>query len=115
MQTTTDISIQEEWPNEDDEGNLSYDERRAYVLCRVHIDGVEYRIGACVGVPEYLDSTADAAGSIVGLATAWWTDASDWQDLPDIETRDEVLEHLKRNARRLLREAIELRLILDRP
>lgn len=102
-------SLVEEWANEDCDGGAAYDELSAYCLWRVIVDGAEYRVGACVGVPDHLRGTADAAGSIVGLVDAWWLDASDWQDLPNLETRDAVLDHLRAHARNLLREAIESR------
>lgn len=102
-------SIVEEWSGEDDNGAVCYDDLSAYCLFRVVVNGTEYRVGACVGVPDHLRSTADAAGSIVGLVDAWWEDASDWQDLPDLKTRDAVLDHLCSRARRLFDQAMALR------
>lgn len=102
-------SLVEEWANEDCDGVAAYDELSAYCLWRVIVDGAEYRVGACVGVPDHLRNTADAAGSIVGLVNAWWVCASDWQDLPDAATQDAVLDHLTANARRLFRVALESR------
>lgn len=101
-------SFAEEWPGEDINGRAVYDQLSAYCLFRVFVDGAEYRVGACIGVPDYLRGTADAAGSIVGLVDAWWADASDWQDLPD-DARDAVLAHLTANAQRLFQAAIAAR------
>lgn len=102
-------SIVEEWPGEDIDGRDTYDELSAYCLFRVVVDGAEYRVGACVGVPDYLRGTAAAAGHTIGLFCAWWSDASDWQDLPDAITQDLVFEHLNANARRLFRSAVASR------
>ncbi len=101
-------SFVEEWPGEDLNGHATYDPLSAYCLLWVSVDGAQYRVGACVGVPDHLRGTADAARSIVGLVDAWWADASDWQDLPD-DARDAVLAHLTANAQRLFQAAIASR------
>lgn len=98
-----------EWPGEDINSDDVFDELSAYCLFHVVVGGAGYIVGACVGVPDYMRGTADAAGSIVGLTRAWWSDASDWQDLPDAATQDTVLDYLSANARRFLRAAIASR------
>lgn len=101
----------EEWPGEDINGNAFFDELSAYCLFSVVVDGAEYQVGACVGVPDYLRGTATAAGHTIGLTRAWWSDASDWQDLPD-EATQAVLDYLSANARRLFGAAVESRLTI---
>ena len=61
-------------------------------------------IAAAIGVPPYLQGTADAAGTERGLCSAWFEDSSDWENLSldDVKLRDKLLGILAKNAEWLL-------------
>lgn len=53
-----------------------------YGTVRVRVNGVEYQVGAVLGVPESDRGSARASGSIQEFLNAWYADSSDWDSAP---------------------------------
>src|SRR5690606_28180519 len=56
-----------------------------YGTVRVRVGEVEYQVGCCIGVPEYLRATAEAAGGDTtrpAYLAAWYVHPSDWSCAP---------------------------------
>ncbi len=78
-----------------------------YVAVRVTIAGTDCRVGVCVGARESDHGSVRASGAGVRpYCTAWWVDASDWDDLPG-GWRDAVEGELQAAARRLYNQAAD--------
>lgn len=79
------------------------DEYQRYGVVLVQIDGTEYEVGSVIGVPDSQIGTAEAARTTRGLVTAWYADASDWEQVGgDLE--DEVMGAIMAAAPRLWAE-----------
>lgn len=93
-------------------GGKCRNNHEAYIEVEVVCDGVAYRLGTMVGVPEYQLATMRAAGSgMRPFISAWFADSSDWSELPrdNRDLRDAVESALIRESRRLFRDAMDSR------
>lgn len=69
-----------------------------YGTIRVQIGDVEYQVGCCIGVPEYLRATAEAAGGDTThpvYLDVWYVHPSDWSCAPASSGPDGVHADLK--------------------
>ena len=71
----------------------SRDRWSIYGLWSVELDLDIVQIAAVVGVPPYQVSTAEAAGTGRGMATAWFENSGDWEGLTE-DRREEALSML---------------------
>ena len=83
----------------------SQDGWTVYGLWSVELEGGEVVVvGAVVGVPEYQQGTAKAAGGASpAMCDAWFNDSTDWSDL-EPEQKEGALNLLALNAYSLLEE-----------
>lgn len=91
-----------------------------YGTIRVQIGDVEYQVGCCIGVPEYLRATAEAAGGDTThpvYLDVWYVHPSDWSCAPassgpdgvPADLKDDVLAAIYDARHRLWREYEEER------